>query len=73
MTRSSCFVYLFFLLALPGLAFAADKGALREATFATTCDAVAEGSVRYDTTGNQLQLCDGASWVTLGASPCAAL
>jgi len=43
-------------------------GAVRVGDSTTTCDADAEGAIRYDADGaDTLDYCTGAGWVTIGA------
>ncbi len=40
-------------------------GGVKIGTSSTTCDAAAEGAMRYNTTSNKMEYCDGTSWLGL--------
>ncbi len=47
-----------------------NGGAVRIGVSTTTCDAAAEGAIRFNTTDNVMEFCDGASWTELASSAC---
>ena len=64
------------LAMLPTLAFAQisvstwDQGGIRVGTSTTTCDANAEGGLRWSSVSSTFEMCDGTSWLKIvGAAP----
>jgi hypothetical protein len=77
MRRSLCtLAVLLALWAVPALAQIetnfSQGGGIKIGDSTTTCDAAAEGAILYDSNGAKaLQFCNGTSWKSLGADPCA--
>ena len=67
-----------FVLLLPAAASAqisfdgggVNGGAVRVGTSTTTCDAAAEGAIRYNDSTNNIELCNGSGWQPIVASSC---
>ncbi len=52
-----------------GSLFAANGGVnIPTSASVTSCSAAVKGSLRYNSTSNQMEYCNGSSWVSLGSS-----